>query len=287
MLRIIFASCYIAFFSTVVFAQQDPSEQVNQLISAEYNFSILSAKKGVLTGYRTFSDENSIFFTPAPMPMANYLKNKPNIPDVMQWKPNYAKVSKSDEWGFTTGAISWQRVGHPKQYGEYLNVWKRDRKDEWKIAYRAISEHGKPKGSAGIVFESPENHKYIKSRSQARLKQREDIILSTDQLYATILKADNNTAFKEFLTADARTYLPGYDPIIGLKNIQSTLKQQDINIESIEDGVDRAYSGELAFSHGDALIRQGDKLTKCYYVRIWELQEGSIWKVSVDMYFKK
>jgi len=287
MLRTIFATCYIALFSIGAFAQQDPSEQVNQLISAEYNLSILAANRGLLAGYKAFSDENTTFFTPAPTNAKIYLKNKPNVPDVMQWKPAYAKVAKSDEWGFTTGAVTWQKVGFQKKYGEYLCLWKRDRKGDWKIAYRAISEHDKPKKTTNIVFESPANNKYRKSRSKARLKQREDIILSTDQLFSTILKADNHTAFKEFLTTDARIYLPGFDPIIGLSNIQSSLKKQDINIESTEGNVDRAYSGELAFSQGDAIIRQGSKVTKCYYIRIWELQADAMWKVSVDMYFTK
>lgn len=287
MLRTIFVTCYISLFSIGVFAQQDPSEQINQLISAEYNLSVLAANRGLLAGYKAFSDENTIIYTPAPTNAKVYLKNKPNLPDVMQWKPAYAKVAKSDEWGFTTGSVTWQKVGFQKKYGEYFCLWKRDRKGDWKIAYRAISEHGKPKKTPNINFESPANNKYRKSRSKARLKQREDIILSTDQLFSTILKADNQTAFKEFLTADARIYLPGFDPVIGLTNIQSSLKKQDINIESTEGSVDRAYSGELAFSQGDAIIRQDGKLTKCYYIRIWELQEDAMWKVSVDMYFTK
>jgi len=287
MLKTILTTCLLTFFCMGAFAQQDPSEQVNQLISAEYNLSVLAAKKGLLTAYQTFGDENSLFYTPAPTPFKLFIKNKPQVPDVMQWKPVYAKVAKSDEWGFTTGRINWQKVGHQKKYGEYLCLWKRDSKGEWKIAHRAISEHGKPASQADVIFESPANNKYRKSRSRARLKQREDIILSTDQLFATILKADNQTAFKEFLTAGARIYLPGMEPIIGLSHIQSILKKQEINIESIEGVVDRAYSGELAFSQGDAIIRQGNKLTKCYYMRIWELQEDAMWKVSVDMYFEK
>ncbi|GAA4783095.1 hypothetical protein GCM10023231_08430 [Olivibacter ginsenosidimutans] len=287
MLRIIWIACCIAFISNKAIAQQDPSEQVNQLISAEYNLSVLATKKGLLTAYQTFSDENTIFYTPAPTKVTDYLKNKPNLPDVMQWKPIYAKVAKSDEWGFTTGAITWQKVGSPKKYGEYLCLWKRDRKGEWRMAYRAISEHFEPYRKISVDFESPANNKYRKSRSRARLKQREDIILSTDQLYATILKADNKTAFKEFLTDGARIYIPGYNPVIKLDKIQAFLEKQDINIESVEGKVDRAYSGELAFSQGDAIIRQGNKVTKCYYIRIWELQENAMWKVSVDMYFAK
>src|SRR5690606_40127860 len=63
--------------------------------------------------------------------------------------------------------------------------------------FRSISEHGAPTEHVPAILESPVDNKYRKSRSKARLKQREDIILSTDQLFSTILKADNQTRSEE------------------------------------------------------------------------------------------
>ncbi|WP_166670728.1 DUF4440 domain-containing protein [Olivibacter sp. XZL3] len=288
MFRFVLVALYIiAFSGSPTWAQQEPDQQINQLVSAEYNMAVLATNKGLFTAYQNYSDENSVFFTPAPIPASIYLKNRPQIPDIITWKPVYAKVAKSDEWGFTTGPVSWQSVGSKKKYGEYFCLWKRDRKGEWKIAYRAISEHGAPTAHVKAILESPEDNRYRKSRSKARLKQRQDIILSTDQLFSTILKADNQTAFKEFLTDEARIYIPGYTPVIGIDKIRSFLNKQDFHIESTGSEVDRAYSGELAYSQGEATIRQGDKIIECYYIRAWELQEDSMWKVTVDMYFEK
>ena len=287
MLRIFLVTLYTVVFSSASYAQQDLSEQVNELISAEYNMSALAKNRGILTAYKTYSDEYTTFFVPAPTSAVSYLNGKPKLPDVVTWKPVYAKVSKSNEWGFTTGPIHWQSVGYNKKYGEYLCLWKRDRKGEWKIAYRAISEHGKPAENVNTVFESPINNKFRKLRSKARIKQREDIIFSTDQLFSTILKADNSTAFNEFLNDGARIYIPSYSPVIGLRDIKSFLKKQKITIESTVERVDRSYSGELAYSNGGAVITQGNEKINCHYIRIWEVQEDAKWKVVVDMYFKK
>lgn len=288
MLRIFLITLYTFVFSAMSYAQQDLSEQVNELISAEYNMSVLAKNRGLLAAYKTYSDEYTTFFVPAPINAFSYLDGKPKLPDVMTWKPIYAKVSKSNEWGFTTGPIDWQSVGYSKKFGEYLCLWKRDRKGVWKIAYRAISEHGKPRGDVNTIFESPTNNKFRKLRSKARIKQREDIIFSTDQLFSTILKADNLTAFNEFLSADARIYIPSYNPIVGLKNIKSLLNKQEITIESSSvEKVDRTYSGELAYSSGEAIIRKGNEQINCHYIRIWEVQADAKWKVVVDMYFKK
>lgn len=280
----------LAFFlgacsSFLSFAQDE--KQINQLISAEYNLVNLAANRGLSTAYRAYTDENTIFFTPDPQDGLKYLNNRTALPDVVDWRPSFAKISKSDEWGFTTGPINWQNVGSKKRYGEYLHIWKRNKKGDWKIAFRATMEHDQPIGKRATTFDNPKDNKYIKPRSIVRLKQREDIIFSTDQLFSTILKADNNTAFKEFLAQNSRFYLPGYEPVIGQENVLSFLKKQEISIESDVTEVDRSYSGELAFSYGNAIVTQSNNRKNYYYLRVWELQEDKLWKVIVDMYTEK
>jgi len=286
-LSIYFFLCFIGGFLLKVHAQM-PVPDVNELVSAEYNMSVLAANKGLFTAFMAYSDENTVLFVPSAVKAIDYLDNKPKLPDLMRWKPTYAKIAKSNEWGFTTGPINWQNIGDTKKYGEYLSIWKRDRKGVWKIAFRANTEHDKPGNlPAETQFENPHDGNFQKLRSKARIKQREDIVASTDQLFATILKADNRTAFKEFLTADARIYLPNYLPITKLDRIIPFLEEKQIVIESEYKEVNRAYSGELAYSSGQATIHIGLDIINCAYMRIWELQDDKTWKVSVDMYIKQ
>lgn len=262
--------------------------QIGSLVTAEYNMVSMAKDKGLLTALKWASDKNTLWYTPSAMSTEQYLGNRPALPDVMTWQPNFAKVAMSDEWGFTTGPVSWQSVGKYKHYGEYLSLWKRNTKGEWKLAVRAISEHGKPVFKASQVLANPGSDQYVKVRSKARLKQRADIIASTDKLFATILKADNPTAFKEFHTTETRMYVPGFEPIIGEAAVQRFLKREKLAITS-EPGelVDRCYSGELAFSTGEATISQGTQVKHSYYFRIWEKQEDQLWKVIVDMYVER
>ncbi|WP_028298438.1 hypothetical protein [Olivibacter sitiensis] len=270
-----------------VFAQGSVG-QIGSLVTAEYNTASMAKDKSLLTALRWASDKNTIWYTPSPVSTEEYLGKKPSLPDVMTWQPTFAKVAMSDEWGFTTGPISWQSVGRHKQYGEYLSLWKRNPKGEWKLAFRAISEHGKPVFKASKVLENPQGEHYVRLRSKARLKQRIDIIASTDQLFATILKADNPTAFKEFYTEETRMYVPSFEPVIGESAAQGFLTREKLAITS-EPGttIDRSYSGELAFSTGEATISSGTMVKHCDYLRIWEKQEDNLWKVIVDMYIEK
>src|SRR5690554_3381499 len=99
------------------FALKAQLDMVGEIVAADYYSSELSANKGVLEGLKSGVDQNTIFFQPAPQKALNYLKNMPNIPDRMSWRPVKAKIAKSNEWGFTTGPFVSSIIGMGKSYG--------------------------------------------------------------------------------------------------------------------------------------------------------------------------
>ena len=260
---------------------------VQEIVAADYYASELAANKGVLAGLKRDVDRNSVFFQPAPQPALDYLNNRPNIPDVINWKPVIAKIAKSNEWGFTTGPITYSVVGMKKSYGSYLKVWKRNHKGKWKVAYRAQIEHPRGVNEQGIKFVNPENQKFIVQRSEKRLEQRKDIVSSTDQLMGTVLRADNRAGYREFLSDDARMLFSGFTPVSGKENIQKFLIQNKIDIKTTVIDVDRSLSGELAFSYGDAKVLKDNVVQNFYYLRIWELNDEYKWNVLIEMLFEK
>ena len=280
-------SIFLSAFLLFSFAVKAQVNMVGEVVAADYFSSELATNKGVLEGLSYAVDKNTIFFQPAPEKALVYLNNRPNIPDVIGWKPVMAKVAKSNEWGFTTGPIVSSVVGMQKNYGEYLTIWKRDRKTKWKIAYRAEIKHPRMSSEEGIQFVNPPNQKFILQRSKQRLKQREEIITSTDQLLGTVLRADNRAAYKEFLAEDARLLFSGFTPVLGKENIQTFLSKNKIDIKTSPIGVDRSLSGELAFSYGDAKVIKDNRVHNYYYLRIWELNDEFKWNVLVEMLFEK
>lgn len=270
-----------------VFSAKAQLDMVGEIVAADYYSSELAANKGVLAGLKHDVDQNTIFFQPAPEKASSYLRNMPNIPDAISWKPVMAKIAKSNEWGFTTGPLVSSNSGMQKNYGEYLTVWKRNRKGKWKIGYRAEIKHPQASTEEGIQFVNPENQKFIMQRSKARLEQREEIITSTDRLMGTVLTADNRVGYDEFLSEDSRLLFSGFSPVIGKKNIQNFLIKNKIDIKTTPVGVDRSLSGELAFSYGDAKVIKDNLVQNFYYLRIWELNKEYKWNVLVEMLFEK
>ncbi len=280
-------SLFLFAFFCISFAVKAQVNMVGEIVAADYYSSELATNKGVLAGLSYAVDRNTIFFQPAPEKALVYLNNRPNIPDLIGWKPVMAKVAKSNEWGFSTGPIVSSVIGMQKTYGEYLTIWKRDRKAKWRIAYRAEIKHPKKSNEEGIQFVNPPNQKFILQRSKQRLKQREEIINSTDQLLGTVLRADNRAAYAEFLAEDSRLLFSGFPPILGKKNIQTFLTKNKIDIKTSPTGVDRSLSGELAFTYGDAKVIKDNRVQGFYYLRVWELNSEFKWNVLVEMLFEK
>lgn len=284
-LQWVFRAIILISFPYTLSAQTE--SMVGQIVATDIYDSELSANKGPLAGLTNSLDNNSIYFKPAPEPALKYFKTRPNIPDLITWRPVFAKIAKSNEWGFTTGPISWQNSGMSKKYGEYLSIWKRDRKGRWKIALKAEIEHPQESREPGIKFVNPENTKYFKQKSKVRLSQREDIIRSTDRLLSTVLSADNAIAYKEFMTSESRLLFSGFAPQVGQENIIKFLKKNKIDIKTENVSVDRSFSGELAYSYGDAKVLKDNRVQQFYYIRVWELNDNFKWNVLVEMLFEK
>jgi hypothetical protein len=49
---------------------------------------------------------------------------------------------------------------------------------------------------------------------------------------------------------------------------------------------DRSYSGELAFSYGNASIAKNGENKPYHYVRIWEMQSGFEWNIILEIYIE-
>ena len=285
------ASIRISFFIFLIVAYHPVTAQmlgkVGSLLLADRTAARLSATSGPYAALSSVVDRNSTFFTPAPVDALAYLNNRPNIPDVMTWRPTYAAIAKSMEWGVTAGTLSFQRIGAIKRYGEYVTVWRRDRKGNWKIDLRAQIEHHGGNEEPDLQYIEPDDKDYTRFKTKERIQQRKEIVISNDQLLSTVLKTDAAIAYGEFLADDARLYFPWKTPIIGKTAILDFVKEQDLAVQAKSLVASRSYSGELAYSYGEAAVATATETLQCNYVRIWQLQPDFQWRVVIEMLFER
>lgn len=277
----------IAFFLVITFAAfSQTSDKIGKLVSLEDYFAALVKEKGIKKAFSKVSDKNTIVFRPEPVSALKFYKDQPDSLGYLSWEPEFARIAKSDDWGFTSGPFLFKKdpTSPPQYYGTYVSIWKRDRKGKWRLALDMGVSHKKPAKKGTLDFANPADETFVHQRSKNRLQQREDIVFSSDKLLSTIEKANNKIAMNEFLAEKSRLILPDYEPIIGKKAIMDFWAKKEFRENSTPLKVDRSFSGEYAFTQGDAIIYTKLGPKKYHYVRIWEVQPGYKWNIILQIY---
>lgn len=264
---------------------QTTNGTVSSLVAAENYFAATVKEKGQREGFLRVSDAETIIFRPDPVKAELFYDKKQDDPGELIWEPSFAKISKSGDWGFTTGPFVYTDFkSDSKSYGQYLSVWRANKKGVWKLAIDIGSPHPKPEKEPELKFTDPQSGRFFRQISQARLKQRVDMILTTDKLFGTTLRKNTALAYDSFIADNARLIFPGSLPIEGKDKIQAFYSKEGIQIETEVTNADRSIGSDLAYSYGVARITRNGVVSKYNYIRIWETQEGYKWNVIVELF---
>jgi len=265
-----------------VFAQKSDGT-VKSLVNTEKAFAQKVAKDGVNAAFLEFSAPDGIVFRPNPINAKKFFASAPDTKE-LTWEPNYARLSKSRDWGFTSG--SYIAGGDKKTFGHYLSVW-RGKDGEWQLIIDLGAEAIKPiKGNEPkSLFVEPTGTHSPKFASAKDLKAAADIITSTEKTLNTLLKTHGVQAFAGFINPDARLLFPGTEAIIGKDGILAFNNRviDKINLKTTQ--TDKALGGDFAYTYGLATIDYKANLRETFnYVFIWERQADATWNIITQIF---
>lgn len=259
------------------FAQKN-NKTVASLVKAQSSFNTKANKETIQKAFLGFIDLNCIIFKPQPTSAKEYYQTKNDL-GKLSWKPEYAMIAKSGDFGFTTGQYVYNDF-EKKTYGHYISVWKADKNKKWKLILDATSPHKQPLKELPEVFLDPDDYNYPKLIGPQKIKMREEIVFSTDELLGKSLSDSGNYSLNEFYDNSVRLYFPNHLPEFGKAAALAFIAKQKLNITSKPIATDRAFSGDLAYTYGEALINN----SKYYYVRIWQIDASKKWNIIIDAY---
>ncbi len=278
MIKSVFSIAFLLLFSLTLSAQKADGT-VESLINTEKKFS-KKAKKGINKAFSKFSAKEGIALKPNPIPIKEYYSGK-EIPGFhyLTWEPEYAMISKKGDLGFTTGPYEFSD-GDRKDYGHYLSIWK-NFYGKWKLVLDMGITHPEQVDKLKPRFYNPTDYKYPRFIGPKKIQMREDIVFSTDVLLGKSFKKHGNKDLKEFYDEMVRLYFPENIPLIGKEEALNFIKSQKLSFQnSAPDFVDRALSGDIAYSYGKTTISN-----KTYsYARVWKLSNEMKWNIILDVY---
>ncbi len=264
---------------------QASNGKVSSLVAAENYFAATVKEDGLRDGFLKVSDDETLVFRPNPVKAKAFYDKKQIDPGQLSWEPTLARISRSGNWGFTTGPYIYTPNDEgSKSYGQYLSIWRANKKGVWKLALDIGTPHLSPVNEPALDFIDPKNSKFFRQISPARLQQRRDMIMASDKLLASSLTKSSSLGYDTFLGDNARLIFPGIEPVIGKNNIIKYITEQGIGIFSEPVEADRSIGSDLAYTYGTAQITKNNKTTKYNYVRVWESQEGFKWNVIVELF---
>ncbi|HET8828820.1 MAG TPA: hypothetical protein VFM79_05740 [Pelobium sp.] len=274
--------CLIWIFYTVNSFAQKTDGTVNSLLETEIYFNNLVAKKGLNEAFMEVADKHGVVFKPMPLNIIDYYSKQEPADFELGWKPNFAIISKNGYFGVTAGLYTFKKQ-EKLTFGHYVSVWKAGKNKKWKLALDAGISHKKPIAEAEPLFINPTNYKYSKLIGPKKIKMREDIVFSTDELFGKALKNTGNINFTEYYADDVRLYFPGELPTIGKQRAIKFIDNRNQHVTSHPTFVDRAFSGDLAYTNGKASIG----VNQYNYIRVWRIGADMKWYILVDMYVEE
>ena len=100
---------------------------LRSLVSAENDFSRLSAEKGTREAFITFFADDGVIFNPSPANGKQIWMSREKAPGVLTWTPIFADISEAGDLGYTTGPYEFRRAAgeKPVGFGFYMSIWRR------------------------------------------------------------------------------------------------------------------------------------------------------------------
>lgn len=237
---------------------------IHGLIHAERSFAKYTTQNGIPAGFSYYLDNHGIVFNGAdPKNGIEQYKQQTSSSVMLNWGPEYAVISASQDFGFTTGPYHLQRSAKDSisGRGQYSSVWHINEKGEWKVlldlGIRYTDQRKLPESTIDMdlskITTVPFSMEEVKKADQ-ELNQR--------------FEEKGGIAIEGYLTTQSWFNTDGQSPIMGAKDIFTTLRTFPTGIKLSYTGGNISAAKDMAYTYG----KISDSIPQPY-LRIWTKQK--------------
>ena len=202
----------------------------------------------------------------------------------LSWHPIRAELSADYTRGYTYGYG--RRVAHSDTLTsvvpiQYLSFWRKE-SNSWKLVAWLISAGGADApATAPAACAHPDAPAYTASHDSTAIATARAADLDFS---ARSAKSGAGPAFEEFVAIDGASIGTGRSEITcGRDAVAKALAPVGPGVLTWAPRVaDAAPSGDLAFTSGDAIIKDGSDISYSNYLTIWKRQADGQWRFVAD-----
>ena len=250
-------------------------ENAAAVVAVEREFAADGAARGWAASFRRYHAPEAIVLQPDPIKAAITLaKVEGDGPNTLLWRPAYAGIARSGDFGFTTGPV--QIRGKEGVTGHYFTIWRKQPDSSWKWIFDAGCDviDPSPLPADAAVPMLP-----VASSGAGSAKSAIDAVTAIEEK-VTAGAAGAVGRLLATMSADARVNRAGERPAIG-QPAAADLMRKDTSLTFKSLMRESSSSGDLAFTLGEARDQFEGKERLRYYARVWQLRpEG--WRLVFD-----
>jgi ketosteroid isomerase-like protein len=262
------------------------------LIAAEKAFAAASERQGTREAFLAYLADNAVLFRPHPVSGRKWMQDHPDQSGLLTWRPAFADISRSGDFGYTTGPYELRRERTDKQpfrTGSFVSVWRRQADGRWKvlidtgIVYPQAGTPPKVGTATSNVKLPPKVAAQPDDKSDAAEREA---LMELDRAFAKEVARRGGAAFLDRLSDDARLLRTNHFPMVSRREIRAYLAAQQGVFGWRPAGAEVSGAGDLGYTYGLAeYLAKGADAQAEYsnYLRIWKRQPGGRWSVVLDV----
>ncbi|RYZ57245.1 MAG: hypothetical protein EOO14_11215 [Chitinophagaceae bacterium] len=262
---------YLFFLGLFLCKHASAQNGLDEMIRAEKSFAAYSVLHGTKEAFLRFADTASTLFTNGePVNGYQLWQSRENKPGVLNWRPRYAEIAASGDFGYTCGPWTFQPGTTEDKVianGYYFTVWKKNSAGEWKFMLDIGADTGPAMNDTAEIVQHAETRKGV-----------EITMLEAEADFSRHYKMDSVNAYALFASEKALFAREGTGIEKEPKQIQSPSNANEGQISFSALGSGLAPSGDLGFVYGTATLNG----KKEGYLRIWR-NESRGWKLALQL----
>lgn len=270
----------------VLAAAQQPPAAVQEVVAAERAFASRAQMVNARDAFAENFAPDGRFFGPNPGPAFPGLREGEPWGVNIQWRPVAAGISRSADFGWTTGPAEYRRAlgDVPHRWGYYTSVWIKQPDGRWQVAIDGGVTVPQPTLVVADWRDEPRHERrgrdWRPSYFGPTPEQRIQGLLAADRRLAERASENAANAFEAVLLRDARAHRDGQPPAVGKNAVLGLLRDGAATYRWTPAGARVAPSGELGYSHGSGEKQTTTGPQPFHYLAIWEKHDGR-WQLRV------
>jgi ketosteroid isomerase-like protein len=238
----------------------------------------MAKREGYKASFLKYLAPDAIMFFNGPVPARKRVSERPDLPGLLQWYPDYALVSSSGDVGLSTGPWVYTSAGKPPAYGHFFSIWRKQADGSWLNALDVGIDHEqmqpaptKLKVSASTGPTQPTSAKGKDTTAAVRAAEEQFAQLAATQSYAAAVSRMGHP--------DLRVYRDGRAPVLGFHTAVPYV--EDLGPVGAPKPDVASGSGDFGYAYGMIARRQGTGSSHAF-VHVWKEEAGK-WQLLADL----